>query len=53
MCFFAEVNSLGEFYLLKELLCKETQIGIERFNEKLTKHLVPENEYKERICDFF
>ena len=25
--FFGEEKSLGEFYLLKEFICKETQIG--------------------------
>jgi len=41
------------FYLLKELFCKETQIGIECFNGKLTKHLVPEKKCKERTCNLF
>ena len=41
------------FYLLEEFFWKETEIGIGCFNVKLTKHLVPENKYKERTCNLF
>ena len=53
MCLFGEEIILGDFYLLKEFIWKETQTGLKWFKGKLTKHLVPENKCKERTYKLF